>query len=140
MTISTAIEGNVVDEVSTFVWNLACTVAYHAQVDGFVNSTILSAELCVNYLCVVLMDLDEGCFHIETIYLGDLYEDILDKYLQEEARVLMATRRCSIDEVEVIEMSVDEDEGQMTYTVRWNLTESYPGRDVSFLETGSLTL
>ena len=140
MNISTAIERTVASMADTFVWNLGCTVAYLAQENGFINSTILSVEIHVNYLCVVLMDLDEGHLHVETISLPDLYQQVLENYLQDEARLLASIRQCSIDDIEVVEVDVDEKLSQLNYVVRWFITEGRPGRDVSFLETGSLTL
>ena len=123
---------------SQLSWNLAAEVAYQETYED-TDWTILAAVQSGGFVCVVLVDLYDGSVHVETVEIVELYERIIDKYLQEEARALMGARRCSIDEVEVIEISADEDEGQLSCTVRWNLTES-PGRDVSFVETVSLTL
>ena len=48
---ATAIERTVASMADTFVWNLGCTVAYLAQENASINSTILSAEICVDHLC-----------------------------------------------------------------------------------------
>ena len=124
-----ALEEFVYTEESNLVSNLANRVVEIQTYDD-TSWTLLSASIMNEYFVVVMLDLQNGDFLVETYKLQELFELIIDDYLEQEALQLIRIRRdIVIDEIEILSFWHQGD--FLYYSARWKYRE---GRKVVTLE------